>query len=210
MALSLLERLEDFRAEVVPLTGECFRVLVELDGDPGAQQGLDRIESWLQSVGLNPAEVRLDDRSYRVSSPGSPLGWLDDSETARLVCSVKAIAVGNGVQVVSAVGELDLHTAPQVDDLLLGMDAGQVILDLTETTLVDSTTLSIIVSASKRIAREGRRLLVVAGNPTVARVLTITGLERALTLHGSLAGAIENALGSVVEAAGNGWHHLPR
>jgi hypothetical protein len=118
MALSLLERLDDFRAEVVPLTGARFRVLVELDGGQRADQllreGLDRIEAWLQSVGLEPAEVRLDDRSYRVvSGDVFPLRALPDAKMVGLVCRIKTIGVGTGVQVISAEGELDVHTAPR-------------------------------------------------------------------------------------------------
>ena len=80
LALSLLERLEDFRAEVVPLGGEHYQVLVELDGGPGAdgraRECIARIESWLESTELNLAEIHLDDRSSRprdVTDPPSGL-----------------------------------------------------------------------------------------------------------------------------------------
>ena len=205
MALCLLERLEDFRAEIVPLGGERYQVLVELDNGPGAdhlpREALDRIESWLQFVGLDLAEVHLNDRPHRLARrDGSPLRSRDTPESVGLVCRVKMIAVGAGVQVVSAEGELDLHTAPQLDDLLRSTACDQVILDLTEAAFVDSTTVSIIVASAKRMRVEGRQLLIAAGNPTVARLLEILGLDRALDVYRTLAQAIESALDGAVDA----------
>jgi anti-anti-sigma factor len=205
LALALLERLEDFRAEIVPLGGKRYQVLVELDDGPEAdhlpREALDRIESWLQSAGLNLAEVHLDDRPYRLPRrDGSPLRSPDTPESVGLVCRVKMIAVGAGVQVVSAEGELDLHTAPELDDLLCSTECDRVILDLTEAALVDSTTVSIIVSSAKRMREEGRHLLIAAGNANVVRLFEILGLDRALDVYRSLADAIESALEGAVGA----------
>jgi len=111
LALSLLERLEDFRAEVVATGGKRYQVCVELDGganDP-AREGLARIESWLESLGLNLAEIHLNDRPHRhASSDIPPLRARNTPESIGLVCRVKTIALGTGVQVVSAEGEVDL------------------------------------------------------------------------------------------------------
>ena len=154
LALSLLERLEDFRAEVLPLGGERYQVVVDLDGGPGAdgraRESIARIESWLESTGLDLAEFHLDGRPSRFERRnGSPLRSLDSPETVGLVCRVKTIALGTSVQVVSAEGEVDLHTAPQLGELLRSVESGHVILDLTEATFVDSTTLSILVDSSE-------------------------------------------------------------
>ena len=101
---------------------------------------------------------------------------------------------------VSAEGEVDLHTAPQLDELLGSMESDHVILDLTEAAFVDSTTVSIIVRTNRRMRVEGRQLLIATGNPTVARLFDITGLDRALDVHRTLAEAIECALEHAVEA----------
>lgn len=205
LALSLLERLEDFRAEVVPLGGERYQVLVELDGGPRAgeraREGLARIESWLESTELNLAEIHLDDRpSRRGRHNGPPLRSLDTPVPKGLVCRVKTIAIGTDVRVVSAEGEVDLHTAPQLDELLGSMESDHVILDLTEAAFVDSTTVSVIVRTDRRMRVEGRQLSIATGNPTVARLFEITGLDRALDVHRTLAEAIESALEHAVEA----------
>ena len=205
LALSLLERLEDFRAKVVPLGSERYQVLVELDGGPGAdnrtRESLALIESWLKSTGLNVAEIHLDGRPSRLERRnGSPLRSLENPETVGLVCRVKTIALGTNVQVVSAEGEVDLHTAPQLGELLRSVESGHVILDLTEAVFVDSTTLNILIVSDKRLRGEGRQFAIAAGNPTVARVFEITGLDRALDVHRTLADAIESVLEHAVDA----------
>ena len=205
LALSLLECLEDFRAEVVPLGGERYQVLVELNGGPGADDrtraSLALIEGWLKSTGLDVAEIHLDGRPSRLERRnGSPLRSLDNPEPVGLVCRVKTIALGTSVQVVSAEGEVDLHTAPQLGELLRSVESGHVILDLTEATSVDSTTLSILVASDKYLRDVGREFAIATGNPTVARLFEITGLARALDVHGTLAEAIESVLEQAVDA----------
>ena len=205
LALSLLERLEDFRAEVVPLGSERYQVVVELDGGPGAadrtRESLALIEGWLKSTGLDVAEIHLDGRPSRLERRnGSPLRSLDSPETVGLVCRVKTIALGTSVQVVSAEGEVDLHTAPQLDELLRSIEGSDVILDLTEAAFVDSTTLNILIVSDKRLRDEGRQFAIAAGNPTVARVFEITGLDRALDVHRTLADAVESVLEHAVDA----------
>jgi hypothetical protein len=108
LALSLLSRLEDFRAEVVPLGSERYQVLVELDGGRGAddraRENIALIESWLKSTGLDLAEIHLDGRPSRLERRnGSPLRSLETPERVGLVCRVKTIALGTSVQVVSAI-----------------------------------------------------------------------------------------------------------
>jgi anti-anti-sigma factor len=205
LALSLLECLEDFRAEVVPLGGERYQVVVELNGGPGAddrtRESLALIESWLKSTGLNVAEIHLDGRPSRLERRnGSPLRSLDTPEPVGLVCRVKTIALGASVQVVSAEGEVDLHTAPQLGELLRSVESGHVILDLTEATFIDSMTLNILIASDKHLRGEGREFAIAAGNPTVARIFEITGLERALDVHRTLAEAIESVLEQAVDA----------
>jgi anti-sigma B factor antagonist len=204
LALSLLERLEDLRAEVLPLGGRRYQVLVELDSGPAAddraREGIARIESWLESTGLNLAEIHLDDRPSRLERRnGSPLRSLD-TPSEGLVCRVKTIAIGADVRVVSAEGEVDLHTAPQLDELLRSLGADHVILDLTEAAFVDSTTLTVIVATDRRIHDQGGQLSIAAGNPTVARLFEISGLDQALDVHRTLAAAIESVLEHAVEA----------
>ncbi len=209
LALSLIERLNGFHAEVVPCGGERFQVRVDLDGRAGADRllldSLDLIERWLDSSGQALAEIHLNGRSYRLEiRDGIPLPPRANADLDGLVYRMRTIPLGTGVQVLSAEGELDLHTSAQLDEALRSTESSHVILDLTEVPFIDSTALGIVMASTKRLRAQGRELIVCAGNPTVSRVLSITGLDRSLNVRPSLAEAITSALDGVVATSGNG------
>lgn len=84
-------------------------------------------------------------------------------------------------------GELDLATAPEVEDKVLSAlrdgDA-EVVLDLRELTFMDSTGVRTIVAAHQ-VAEEGGRRLCVVRPPresAVSRVIEISGIDDALGL----------------------------
>jgi len=84
-------------------------------------------------------------------------------------------------------GELDLATAPEVEEKVLdAVRAGdrQVVLDLRELTFMDSTGVRTIVAAHKAAEETGTELKVIrpgADNP-VSRVIEISGIDEALGL----------------------------
>ena len=209
LALTLIERLDGFRAELVPLGGERFQVRVELDGRSQGPprpllESLDRIEGWLETSGLDLAEIHLDDRSYKLERRnGIPLLPRGDSELQGLLCQVRTIPIGAGVQVVSVDGELDLHTASQLEEALASTDCPRVVLDLTDAPFMDSTALAVIVDAAKRMSGQDRKLEVAAGNPAVSRVLQITGLDRSLAVRSSLSEALEVTVDGVTRNGGS-------
>lgn len=82
-------------------------------------------------------------------------------------------------------GELDLATAPQVEEALTGAESGApgvILLDLSGLSFLDSSGLRTILSADARAQEGGRRLAVVKGPDPVQRVFAITGLEDKLEL----------------------------
>jgi len=198
LALSLIERLNGFHAEVVPRENERFQVRVDLDGRRGSDRALldtlERIEHWLESSDLDLAEVQLSGRTYRLRRSAEKPVRPANAEVDGLVVRIRAVPLGSGVQVVSVEGELDLHTASKLDEALESTDHSRVILDLTEAPFIDSTALGTIVAATKRMRSQERELIVVAGNPVVARALSVTGLERVFGVHHSLSEAITSAL----------------
>jgi len=198
LALSLIERLNGFHAEVVPCGDERFQVRVDLDGRSGSDRALldslERVERWLESSELDFVEVHLDGRSYRLARRDGKPPLRTPTEVDGLVVRMRTVPLGPGVQVVSAEGDLDLHNTTQLEEALESTDHPRVILDLTEVPFIDSTALGTIVASTKSMRSQGRELLVVAGNPAVARVLSITGLERVFSVHPSLAEAITSAL----------------
>jgi anti-sigma B factor antagonist len=100
--------------------------------------------------------------------------------------------------VVRAAGEIDLTSAPQVDDLFDEIEAGQavprcVILDLTEVTFLSSAGLSLLIKNDRRMRDAGGALYVVSGNRLVDRAITRTGLAEMLNLFGTLDAAVTAA-----------------
>jgi anti-anti-sigma factor len=95
--------------------------------------------------------------------------------------------------VVTVVGDVDLHSAPELRDRLAQLgetDAKQVVVDLSECDFLDSMALGVLLGAKKRMARHGRELHVVVRSPDVRRIFEITMLDRVLDLHTTRAEAL--------------------
>ena len=78
---------------------------------------------------------------------------------------IKTEPVGGEAYVIALSGEVDLYTAPEFKQQLLeviGQGAKHVVVDFTETTFIDSTTLGVLVGGVKRLRPERR--------PAVARL----------------------------------------
>lgn len=77
---------------------------------------------------------------------------------------------------VRVTGELDLATAPQLEQTLQQADlrAPRIVLDLRQLTFMDSSGVHVIVEASRRARQAGHRLVLVRGPLPVDRVLKLT------------------------------------
>lgn len=84
---------------------------------------------------------------------------------------------------VRVVGELDIATAPRLEQTLgrAGIRP-RVVLDLRQLTFIDCSGLNLIVQASIRASRAGRRLVLVRGHSQVDRLLTLTGAADVLEI----------------------------
>jgi anti-anti-sigma factor len=99
----------------------------------------------------------------------------------------------DGTHLVRISGELDLYTAPEFERALdlNGGPAERVVVDLRECTFIDSTGLGILVAAHRRNGGDG--LLIIANGLEVLRAFEVSGLDRQLTLHPTLEGALNEA-----------------
>lgn len=92
-----------------------------------------------------------------------------------------------GVHVIAIRGELDLHTAPQLEERLEGVDAN-LLLDLSGCEFIDSTGIGLIVRTWQRLdvgpdSDGGSRLALCGPGDQVRRLLEITGLESSLRTY---------------------------
>ena len=102
----------------------------------------------------------------------------------------------NGVPVVSVTGELDLATAPALEDALLAVPedaAGAVIVDLARCSFIDLRGLRVLLAARERLERLNRPLALVVGNPNLLRVFKITRVSALFSIYPSLTAAAEVA-----------------
>ena len=96
--------------------------------------------------------------------------------------------------VIAVSGEVDLFTAPEFKQRMSDLiDAGRsrVVVDLSETTFIDSSSLGVLIGAHRRLKLRGGSLLVVCDNEAIGKTLKITGLDGVFTLVASLPEALD-------------------
>ena len=112
------------------------------------------------------------------------------------------VAVNNqpGCMVVTVTGELDISTAPQLEEALGAVgpgsgsgsnDGGRTVVDLNAVDFIDSTGLSVLVRAFKRSDEAGGDFSIVCGPEKIEvhRVLEILGFDEVFTIHQTLTDA---------------------
>src|SRR4051794_21462887 len=95
-------------------------------------------------------------------------------------------------------GEVHLRAAADVSEgLSQGVPEGRtaVVVDLTEVGFIDSTGLSVLLNALRRITRAGGTLVLVCTNPTVLRLFEVTKMDTTFTIVSSRDEAVEKARG---------------
>jgi anti-sigma B factor antagonist len=105
-----------------------------------------------------------------------------------------------GVAVIALSGEVDLAVAPRVEEALAGIPArADVVIDLGGCEFLDSTGLAVLINARREFAGEGRRFVLCAPGPQVARLLEVTGLDREEIVRPSLDDALDDSLGQLAD-----------
>jgi anti-sigma B factor antagonist len=103
---------------------------------------------------------------------------------------------GSGEYVIALSGELDLHTCPEFKEELvavIGRGATHVVVDLADTTFIDSTALGVLLRGVERLRAADGRLSVACRDPRICKVFEVTGVDRVFTVYGTR----EEALGQV-------------
>ena len=100
----------------------------------------------------------------------------------------------DGVVVVTAVGAVDMLTAPHLHDVItaaLGRTPTRLIIDMTEVDFLGSAGMQILMATRNRLD-PGTRYAVVADGPATSRPLKITGIADFIDLFSSLDVALTN------------------
>src|SRR3954464_11499711 len=108
--------------------------------------------------------------------------------------------LGGDRHVVAVTGEIDLFTAPEFKQRMSApIDDGRsnLIVDLSQTTFIDSSSLGVLIGAHRRLKLRGGELVVVSDSEAITKTFKITGLDGVFTL----AASVEEALADDATAA---------
>jgi anti-sigma B factor antagonist len=92
--------------------------------------------------------------------------------------------------VVAVTGEIDLFTAPEFKERIAApIDAGatRVIVDLSEVSFIDSSSLGVLIGAHQRLKPSGGGLVIVCDDRAIVNTFKITGLDSVFEIVSSRA-----------------------
>lgn len=106
---------------------------------------------------------------------------------------LETVGVTGDHAVLRVTGEIDVSTAPELRQAVIDLAAKGIvnlIVDLSGVVFLDSTALGALVGCLKRLRTQGGSLALVITTDRVMRVFRITGLDKAMPPHASVAEAI--------------------
>ena len=108
--------------------------------------------------------------------------------------------IGEGSAIVTVEGELDMHAAARLRDVLKELEtcgiARHLVIDLSLCSFIDSTGLGLLVAVQRRA---DSRLDLVVTDPQILDLLEITALDRLFRIHADRTAAIESLRSRVGE-----------
>ncbi len=108
--------------------------------------------------------------------------------------------IDSETHVIQLGGEVDLYTAPEFKERLVELIENgktKIVVDLSEATFIDSTTLGVLVGGVKRLRPAGGSLALVCSDQNITKIFEITGLDRVFPIHATR----DEALSSVAMSA---------
>jgi anti-sigma B factor antagonist len=107
--------------------------------------------------------------------------------------SIEDRRIGDDTHVVAVTGEIDLFTAPDFKRHVsapIDSGVGHVVVDLSNTTFIDSSSLGVLIGAHRRLKLRGGSLTIVCDNEAITKTFRITGLDGVFTLVPKLDDAV--------------------
>ena len=111
----------------------------------------------------------------------------------------EARALGEHSYLIALAGDFDLHSGPEFERRVLealGRGASELLIDLSEVSFIDSTTIGILMRTRKRLAPLGGRVLVVTSDRNILRLFEITALDRMFEIYSRRTDALEEIHGN--------------
>lgn len=104
---------------------------------------------------------------------------------------VSTTALPDGRTVLNVEGELDMATAPHLEETLSDVGFTQrIVLDLTGCTFLDSSAVRMLVGAARDSQAAGGSFALVTADPGILRVLDISGVDTIVPVHPKLDAAL--------------------
>jgi anti-anti-sigma factor len=100
-----------------------------------------------------------------------------------------------GTHVLVLLGELDIATSTRLDERLESIiedSSEHLIIDLSALGFMDSMGLQVLLRARRRLGRQERRLVLVCPPGPILRLLVVTNLDSAFSIHPDLRSAGES------------------
>ena len=91
-----------------------------------------------------------------------------------------------GFPVIELEGEVDVYTAPQLKQQVIGVlesGAKELVVDLTKVDYLDSTALGVLIGGLKRMREVDGNMILVCPSPRIRRVFEITGLDKIFLIY---------------------------
>jgi anti-sigma B factor antagonist len=108
---------------------------------------------------------------------------------------IKTEQLDDNSYVIALAGEVDLYTAPEFKQQLLDViaqGAKEVVVDFSDTTFIDSTTLGVLVGGVKRLRTNEGQLSLVCSDRNITKIFEITGLDRVFTIYPNRSDALQD------------------
>jgi len=133
---------------------------------------------------LNRASVGavLPGRDAAGEDGGSDVAVMTIERVEPLALELSCATDGDGNQIISVTGELDIATAEQaytyISDMIDTWPA-PVSVDLSGLTFCDASGLGALARTARHARQAGRQLRLTAARPSLLKIMRITGLDRA-------------------------------
>lgn len=93
--------------------------------------------------------------------------------------------LANGWACIAVSGEIDLATVPELEnaiDSVFSSNAHPLVVDLTESSFMDSTGLKTLVMANRKFDEDGRPFAIVVSGGPVSRLIDLSGVETSIRI----------------------------